>query len=196
MGQAHVYRRPGRCKPLCQQHIRAVRLRRAPQTLLSLNIPVWPDASRRLSGKLPTAPPAIGEAMSAILADVDPVIMPGMTHWNHPSFFAYFNSSGSAPGILGELLAAAFNVNNMLWHSCPSATELEQVTLDWLRQMLGLPPEFFGIIYDGGSSSTFHAIAGLKSLRDHGVETPTLSVRTRYPSPSICAGFRTTSQIS
>ena len=103
-----------------------------------------------ISGKLPAEPPVKGEAMGEILADVDRVIMPGMAHWNHPRFFAYFTSSGSAPGILGELLSAAFNVNSMLWQACPSATELEQVTLDWLKQMLGLPQEFFGISYDGG----------------------------------------------
>src|ERR1041384_660340 len=86
---------------------------------------------------LPSAPPAAGESFDRILEDLDRVIMPGMTHWNHPAFFAYFSISGSAPGILGELLSAAFNVNGMLWQSCPSATELEGVTLDWLRQMLG-----------------------------------------------------------
>jgi aromatic-L-amino-acid decarboxylase len=98
-----------------------------------------------------------------------------MAHWNHPRFFAYFTSSGSGPGILGELLSAAFNVNNMLWQSCPAATELEQVTLDWLRQMIGLPQEFFGVIYDGGSISTFHAIAAAReqiaglNVREHGL---------------------------
>jgi len=138
------------------------------------NIPAFANVQPGdIVSKLPTAPPAKGDAMSAILADVDSVIMPGMTHWNHPSFFAYFNSSGSAPGILGELLAAAFNVNSMLWHSCPSATELEQVTLDWLRQMLGLRSEFFGIIYDGGSSSTFHAIAAARE------QLPNLNIRER-----------------
>ena len=102
--------------------------------------------------------------MAEILADIDRVVMPGMAHWNHPRFFAYFPSSGSGPGILGELLAAAFNVNGMLWQSCPAATEVEQVALDWLRQMLGLPGEFRGVIYDGGSSSTMHAIA---AAREH-----------------------------
>jgi aromatic-L-amino-acid/L-tryptophan decarboxylase len=121
--------------------------------------PVQPGEIRSL---LPIAPPAAGEAMEEILADIDRVVMPGMTHWNHPRFFAYFTSSGSGPGILGELLSAAFNINSMLWQSCPAATELEEVTLDWLRQMLGLPPEFWGIIYDGGSSSTFHAIAAAR----------------------------------
>src|SRR5262245_29281994 len=127
------------------------------------DIPAFPDVQPGdLIAKLPATAPIKGEAMEEILADVDRVIMPGMAHWNHPRFFAYFTSSGSGPGILGELLGAAFNVNSMLWQSCPAATELEQVTLDWLRQMIGLPPEFFGVIYDGGSSSTFHAIAAAR----------------------------------
>ena len=127
------------------------------------NLPAFPNVRPGdISGKLPEAPPVKGEAMDEILADVDRILMPGMAHWNHPRFFAYFTSSGSGPGILGELLGAAFNANTMLWQSCPSAVELEQVTLDWLRQMIGLPPEFWGVSYDGGSSSTFHAIAAAR----------------------------------
>jgi aromatic-L-amino-acid decarboxylase len=138
------------------------------------NLPAFPNVQPGdILSKLPGAPPIKGEAMDEILADIDRVIMPGMAHWNHPRFFAYFTSSGSGPGILGELLSAAFNVNSMLWQSCPSATELEQATIDWLRQMLGLPPESWGIIYDGGSSSTFHAIA---AARDQFAE---LKVRER-----------------
>ena len=129
------------------------------------DLPVFPTVKPGdVLGELPNSPPAEGESMDQILADVDRVIMPGMGHWNHPSFFAYFTSSGSAPGILGEFLCAAFNVNSMLWQSCPSATELEHTTLEWLRQMVGLPPQFFGIIYDGGSSGTFHAMA---AAREH-----------------------------
>jgi aromatic-L-amino-acid decarboxylase len=127
------------------------------------DVPAFPDVQPGdIRRKLPAAPPARGEAMEDILADIDRVVMPGMAHWNHPSCFAYFNSSGSGPGILGELLSAAFNVNSMLWHSCPSATELEEVTLDWLRQMVRLPPEFWGVITDGGSSSTLYAIAAAR----------------------------------
>ncbi len=127
------------------------------------NLPVFPKVQPGdILDKLPNAPPIKGERMDEILADVDRVIMPGMAHWNHPRFFAYFTSSGSAPGILGDLLSAAFNVNSMLWQSCPSATELEQATLNWLKQMMGLGPESWGIIYDGGSSSTFHAIAAAR----------------------------------
>ncbi len=127
------------------------------------DVPVFPNVEPgEIRRKLPAAPPAEGEAMERILADIDRVVMPGMAHWNHPSCFAYFNSTGSGPGILGELLSAALNVNSMLWHSCPSATELEETTLDWLRQTLGLPAEFWGLIYDGGSSSTLHAIAAAR----------------------------------
>jgi aromatic-L-amino-acid/L-tryptophan decarboxylase len=98
------------------------------------NLSVFPEVHPGdISETLPKAPPIKGETMEQILADIDRVIMPGMVHWNHPRFFAYFTSSGSAPGILGELFAAAFNVNSMLWQACPSATELEETTLDWLK---------------------------------------------------------------
>ena len=111
---------------------------------------------------LPSKAPERGEAMEAMLSDLDRVIVPGMTHWNHPGFFAYFATSGSAPGILGEMLSAAFNVNAMLWRTSPSATELEEVTLEWLRQMIGLPDEFKGVIYDTASISTLCAIAAAR----------------------------------
>lgn len=111
---------------------------------------------------LPSKAPERGEAMEAMLADLDRVIVPGVTHWNHPGFFAYFAISGSAPGILGEMLSAAFNVNAMLWRTSPSATELEEVTLEWLRQMIGLPAAFEGVIYDTASISTLCAIAAAR----------------------------------
>ncbi len=147
------------------------------------DLPVLPNVQPGdIAGKLPNAPPIKGEGMDEILADVDRVIMPGMAHWNHPNFFAYFTSSGSGPGILGELLSAAFNVNCMLWQACPSATELEQVTLDWLRQMVKLPSEFWGIIYDGGSSSTFHAIAAAREqLTELKVRERGLAGRSEIP---------------
>jgi aromatic-L-amino-acid decarboxylase len=111
---------------------------------------------------LPSKAPERGEAMEAMLADLDRVIVPGVTHWNHPGFFAYFAISGSAPGILGEMLGAAFNVNAMLWRTSPSATELEEVTIDWLRQMLGVSGEFGGVIYDTASISSLCAIAAAR----------------------------------
>ena len=113
---------------------------------------------------LPVRGPEAGEPMEAIFDDFCKLVVPGVTHWNHPRFFAWFANSASAPGILGEMLAAALNVNGMLWKSAPAATELEQVTLGWLRQWLGLPEEFFGLIYDTASVSTFHALAAAREL--------------------------------
>src|SRR5690606_3724758 len=122
--------------------------------------PVLPDirpgAFRDL---LPAEAPAAGESMDDILADFDRLILPHTTHWNHPGFFAYFGISGSGPGILGEALTAALNVNAMLWRTSPSATELEERALGWLRQLLGLPDGFHGHIQDTASSSTLLAIA-------------------------------------
>jgi aromatic-L-amino-acid/L-tryptophan decarboxylase len=113
-------------------------------------------------GALPASPPAQPEPLGTFLADVERVVLPGMTHWNHPSFFAYFANSATAPGILGEMLSAAFNANAMLWKTSPAATELELVVLDWLRQMLGLPEGLFGVIQDTASTSTLVALAAAR----------------------------------
>jgi aromatic-L-amino-acid decarboxylase len=135
--------------------------------------------------QLPTAPPAAPEAMDAILADFDRVILPGITHWNHPGFFAYFAISGSAPGILGELLSAALNVNGMLWRTSPAATELEEVVMDWLRQMIGLPPVFEGVITDTASISTLIAIAAAREALDRRVREDGLAGRSNVPPLSL-----------
>ncbi len=111
---------------------------------------------------LPGQPPIRPEAMERILADFEQVIMPGITHWNSPGFMAYFAITGSGPGILGEMLSSALNINAMLWRTSPAATELEQVTLDWLRQMLGLPRPLFGVINDTASSGTLYALAAAR----------------------------------
>ena len=132
--------------------------------------------------KLPHRPPVSSESMDKILSDIDKVIMPGMTHWNHPNFFAYFSSSGSAPGVLGELIGSAFNINGMVWQSCPSSTELEKVTMDWLRQLLGLPEEYWGIIYDTASTSNLHAIAAAREqLTDLKLREKGMCGRTDVP---------------
>lgn len=86
--------------------------------------------------------PEQGEPTEALLRDFESVIVPGITHWNHPRFFGYYAISGTGPGILAELLTAVLNVNAMVWRSSPAATELEETTLDWLRRFIGLPPEF------------------------------------------------------
>ena len=121
--------------------------------------PVTPTvAPGDLIDRLPTQAPEQGEPIDAILKDFRELIVPGLTLWNHPRFLAYFSISASGPGILGEMLAAGLNVNQLLWKTAPAATELEQVTLGWLRQWLELPDDFFGIIHDTASTSTMHAI--------------------------------------
>ena len=111
---------------------------------------------------LPPAAPDTGESMDAILADVERLIVPGLTHWNHPGFFAYFAISGSGPGVLAEFLIAAFNAQGMLWRTSPAVTELEEVALAWLRRLLGLPDAFEGVIYDTASIATLHALAAAR----------------------------------
>src|SRR3982074_2854776 len=115
-----------------------------------------------LKTQLHASPPLEGEPMAEILADIDRLIVPALTHWSHPSFFAYFATSTSAPGIFGELLSAAFDNKAMLWRTSPASTELEEVTLDWLRQMMGLDAGLTGIIYDTASVSSMHAIAAAR----------------------------------
>ena len=114
---------------------------------------------------LPASPPERGEPFAAVLRDLDEVVLPGITHWNHPRFLAYFAISGSEPGILAELLAAALNVNAMLWRTSPAATELEEVAVGWLRQLLGLPDGLHGHIEDTASTSTLAALAAARHLR-------------------------------
>jgi len=127
--------------------------------------PVRPPVSPGdISARLAPAAPVTGESLDAILQDFHDVIVPGITHWNHPTFFGYFSISGSYPGILGELLAAGLNVNNMLWLTSPAATELELRTVDWLRQLMGLGDGWFGEITDTASISTLYALAAAREL--------------------------------
>ncbi|HEX2271011.1 MAG TPA: pyridoxal-dependent decarboxylase [Pyrinomonadaceae bacterium] len=134
-----------------------------------------------LKAKLPSAPPQHGEPMDQILGDLDRLIVPALTHWSHPSFFAYFATSTSAPGIFGELLAAAFDNKAMLWRTSPASTELEEVTLDWLRQMMGLDPGMIGIIYDTASVSSMHAIAAAREGVERRIREEGMSGRPDLP---------------
>ncbi len=134
-----------------------------------------------LISRLPPTPPAEGEAMEDILADVDRLIVPALTNWNHPSFFAYFATSASSPGILGELFTAAFDVKAMLWRTSPAAIELEQVALDWLRQMMGLDTGMDGIIYDTASVASMHAIAAARESLNLRVREEGMSGRADLP---------------
>jgi aromatic-L-amino-acid/L-tryptophan decarboxylase len=115
-----------------------------------------------VAAKLPKMAPEQGEPMERIFADFQAQIVPGLTHWNHPHFHAWFSDSSTPPSVLAEFLIAALNVNVMLWKASPAATELEQVTLSWLRQWLGLDTEWFGIIYDTASISVMQAIGAAR----------------------------------
>ena len=148
-----------------------------------------------LKAQLPSAPPEQGEPMQAILADVDRLIVPALTHWSHPSFFAYFATSTSAPGIFGELLSAAFDVKSMLWRTSPASTELEEVTLDWLRQMIGLDPGLSGFIYDTASVSSMHAIAAAREGVEMRIREDGMSGRKDLPLLRVYASDQAHSSI-
>ncbi len=111
-----------------------------------------------IRGKLPQGPPNQGEAMERIFDDFEKIILPGITHWQHPSWFAYFPANNSPPSILAELLTAGIGAQCMIWQTSPAAAELEEVVLEWLRQMLGLPEGMAGVIQDTASTATLVAL--------------------------------------
>ncbi|HYO83502.1 MAG TPA: pyridoxal-dependent decarboxylase [Bryobacteraceae bacterium] len=118
------------------------------------------------AARLQRSGPEHAEPLALILDDFRSIIVPATTHWNHPRFFAYFSVSASAAGILAEALTAALNVNGMVWKSSPAFTELETTVIDWVRQWLGLPDQFFGVMYDTASVSTMHALAAAREFVD------------------------------
>jgi aromatic-L-amino-acid decarboxylase len=123
---------------------------------------------------LPAEPPERAEPFGKILDDIDRFIVPGMVHWSHPMFLGYFGWTTTAPGILGEIITAPLNVNAMTWRTCPAATELETLVIDWIRQWTYLPPEFGGVVYDTASVGVTHALAVAReeaapSTRKHGL---------------------------
>ena len=134
-----------------------------------------------LKSKLPSSPPQQGEPMDQIIRDIDRLIVPAVTHWCHPSFFAYFATSTSGPGILGELLTAAFDNKGILWRTSPASAELEEVALDWLRQMMGLDAGMTGIIYDTASVSSMHAIAAAREGVEQRIREEGMSGRPDLP---------------
>ena len=117
------------------------------------------DKPGAIRAALPAQPPEHGESFENILADVDRLIVPGMVHWSHPMFLGYFGWTATAPGLLGEIVTAPLNVNAMTWRTSPAATELETVVIDWLRQWMGLPKQFDGVVYDTASVGIMHALA-------------------------------------
>ena len=122
-------------------------------------LPITPDvAPGQIRRAIPPAPPTAGEPFETLFRDFRELIVPGMTHWNHPGWFAYFPGNNSPPSVLAEMLTAAIGAQCMSWATTPAATELEQVVMDWLRQMIGLPPEFVGVIQDTASTATLVAL--------------------------------------
>ena len=122
-------------------------------------LPVTPDVRPRdISRKLPLAAPAEPESFDALFRDFAELVVPGMTHWNHPGWFAYFPGNNSPPSVLAEMLTATLGAQCMSWATSPAATELEQVTMAWLAQMIGLPPNFTGVIQDTASTATLVAL--------------------------------------
>ena len=134
-----------------------------------------------LKNSLPKSAPEKSEDFQKILADVDKLILPAVTHWNHPNFHGLFSTSTSSVGVFGEMLTAAFDMKAMLWRTSPASTELEETVMDWLRQMMKLPEDFKGIIYDTASVSTLHAIAVARERLNLRIREDGMSGRTDLP---------------
>jgi aromatic-L-amino-acid/L-tryptophan decarboxylase len=149
------------------------------------NIEKYPPLSQVNPGdifnKIPQTPPTQGEDIENVLADVDKILINGITHWNHPGFMAYFNSTSSGPGILAELLTAGLGVNGMLWKTSPAFTELEKSMMNWFRQMVVLPENYWGIIYDTASTSSMHAIASAREQLNLGFRENGMTGRSDVP---------------
>ncbi|MEO6835703.1 MAG: pyridoxal-dependent decarboxylase [Candidatus Tumulicola sp.] len=134
------------------------------------NYRVMPDVRPGdVARQLPALAPEDGEPFNRIFDDFERIIVPGTTHWNHPRFFAYFATSAAPAAIAAEALAAALDVKAMLWRTSPAATELEEVTMRWLGQLLGLPDSWMGIIYDTASIAGFTALAAAREALDLGI---------------------------
>jgi aromatic-L-amino-acid decarboxylase len=130
------------------------------------NVDKYPVLSRSKPGEIAAAfakeAPREGRPLDELLSEFEERILPGITHWNHPAFFAYFAITGSRAGVLGEMLSAALNVNGMLWKTSPAVTELETTVLEWLREAMGLPRGLFGIINDTASINSYLALAAAR----------------------------------
>jgi len=148
-----------------------------------------------LKTKLPRAAPGSGENFEEVLKDLDGLILPAVTHWNHPNFHGLFSTSTSSVGVFGEMLAAAFDQKAMLWRTSPASTELEEVTLGWLRDMMGLPKDLTGIIYDTASVSTMHAIAAAREKLNLRIREDGMSGRRDLPLLRVYCSEQTHSSI-
>jgi aromatic-L-amino-acid/L-tryptophan decarboxylase len=141
-------------------------------------------APGEIVAQLPGNAPEGGESFAELMADFERIVLPGITHWNSPRFFAYFATSAAPVAVAAEAIAAALDVKAMLWRTSPAATELEEVVMSWLRELMGLPEQFTGIIYDTASIGGFTALAAAREsldlgIREHGMigrELPRLRV--------------------
>jgi aromatic-L-amino-acid/L-tryptophan decarboxylase len=145
----------------------------------------YPVLSRSKPGDLvaalPAGPPEEGEGFDAIFDDFERIVLPGITHWNHPRFFAYFAISAAPITVIAEALVAALDVNAMLWRTSPAATELEDVVLAWLRDLLGLDAGLHGIVYDTASISGFTALAAAREALDLDIRARGMAGRSDLP---------------
>ena len=148
-----------------------------------------------IAARLPLVAPDGGEPLESIMADIDALILPGITHWNHPAFFAYFGITGSGPGIVGELIASALNVNAMLWRTSPAATELEQRTLAWVLDLLGLPAGWFGEITDTASTSTMYGLACAREAAGLDIRARGMAGRADLPPLRVYASAEAHSSV-
>jgi aromatic-L-amino-acid decarboxylase len=148
------------------------------------DLPVLPRVEPGdVAAALPEGPPREGEPFETILDDLDEVIVPGLTHWNHPRFFAYFPSSSSPPAVLAEYVAAALNQNAMKWRTSPAGTELEERMADWVRQLVGLPGTFRGVLQDTASSGSFTSLVAAREAL--GVEIRGRGMAGRADLPAL-----------
>jgi aromatic-L-amino-acid decarboxylase len=148
-----------------------------------------------VKSQLPASPPEQPEPLDAILADYLRLIEPNVTHWQHPRFLAYFSSAASGPGIIGEMLTAVLNSNVMLWRTSPAGTELEEVVVDWLRQALGLPADFDGLLTDTASTSSLLSLAAARQAAGVDAAVKGLAGRGDVPEMRVYASVEAHSSI-
>jgi aromatic-L-amino-acid decarboxylase len=164
------------------------------------NVEKYPIVARVEPGDIkrmiPAVPPARGEAMDGIFRDFEKMIMPGITHWQHPGWFAYFPANNSPASVLGELLTAGLGAQGMVWQTSPAAAELEEVVLDWLRQMIGLPSGFSGVIQDTASTATLCALLSAREKatgfegNESGLRQPLVVYASEEAHSSVDKGVR------
>jgi len=149
------------------------------------------DIAAAIGGPLP----ATGTGVGMLLDEIDEVVLPGIVHWGHPAFLGYFGSTSNGPALLGEIAAAALNVSAMTWRTSPAATEMETVVLEWLRDLVGLPDTFMGIVYDTASVAVLHALAAARETALAGVRTDGLAGRTDIPRLRVYASTQAHSSL-